>query len=84
MAPDEIAPLLSRRPFVPLRFHLSDGHHYDVLKPEFTMLLKTSLLIGVRRNVDSPYFDEPVFLNLGQLTRVEPLVEQMAAPPAGA
>ncbi len=83
VAPDEIAPWLNRRPYIPLRFFLSDGVHYDVMKPEFVMLFKTSLLLGVRRNIDSPYFDEPILLNLSQLTRVEPLVEHMATQPAG-
>ena len=83
MAPDEIAPWLNRKPFIPLRVFLGDGAQYDVPKPEFVMLFRTSLLLGMRRNIDSPYFDEPILLNLGQITRIEPLVELMPVAQAG-
>lgn len=77
MAPEEIRPWLIRTPFIPLRFHLSDNSHYDVMKSEFVMLGRTVLLLGMRRDIDSPYFDEPILLTLGQVTRVIPLVEAM-------
>lgn len=79
MSPEELNSALRRRPFVPLRIHVSDGVHYDILVPDMVMIGRTILFIGLRRDVDSPFFDEPVWVALRHITRVEPIVEASAA-----
>lgn len=79
MSPEELNSALRRRPFVPLRIHVSDGVHYDILIPDMVMIGRTILFIGLRRDVDSPFFDEPVWVALRHITRVELIVEASAA-----
>lgn len=80
MSPEELNSALRRRPYVPLRIHVTDGVHYDILNPEMAMIGRTILFLGLRRDVDSPFFDEPVMVSMRHVTRVEPIVE---AAPAG-
>ncbi len=80
MSPEELNSALRRRPYIPLRIHVTDGVHYDIPIPDMAMIGRTILFIGLRRDIESPYFDEPVWVALRHVTRVEPIVE--AAPPA--
>ena len=75
MLPSELKGWLDREPFIPLRLHVSGGVHYDVFKPQFVMLGHSMILIGLRREIDSPYFDEPVMVSLLHVIRVEPILE---------
>ena len=79
MSPNELGSLLRRRPFVPFRIHVSDEASYDIRNTEMVMIGTTVLFIGLRRDVDSPYFDEPVLVALRHVTRVEPIIEAAAA-----
>lgn len=79
MAPEELRGWLRRAPFIPLRIHVSGGIHYDVSNPEFVMLGHSVILIGLRRDVDSPFFDEPVMVSLGHIIRVEPIIPAATA-----
>lgn len=79
MSPEEFSGWLNRRPYIPLRIHVSGGVHYDVLNPNFVMVGKSVILIGLRRDIDSPLFDEPVMVALAHVIRVEPIVEAIPA-----
>lgn len=79
MSPEELNSALRRRPFVPIRIHVTDGVHYDIRVPHMVMIGRTILFIGLRRDVDSPFFDEPVWVALRHVTRVEPIIEAPAA-----
>ena len=83
MSPDDLSAWLGRRPYIPLRIHVTGGVHYDVLNPQFVVVGRTSVFIGLRRDIDSPYFDEPVMVATHHITRVEPMVELMPAQQAG-
>ena len=39
-APEELAVLFHRRPFVPIRIHITDGMTYDIRHPENVMVLR--------------------------------------------
>lgn len=80
MSPEELNSWLRRRPYIPLRIHVTDGVHYDIPIPDMAMIGRTALFIGLRRDIDSPLFDEPVMVSMRHVTRVEPLIE---AAPAG-
>jgi hypothetical protein len=77
MSPDEIKNMLSRRPFVPFRVHVAEITHYDIFQPEMVMIGRTCLIIGLKRQIENDYFDEPVIVALRHITRLEPLVEAM-------
>lgn len=79
MDPEQINSLTRRRPFIPFRIHVTDGVHYDVTNPEFISIGRTVLFVGVRRDPNSEFFDEPVLVALRHVTRVEPLVNQAMA-----
>lgn len=78
MSPEELNSALRRRPYIPLRIHVTDGVHYDVFNPEMAKIGRTILFIGFQRNVDRPFFDEPVMVSMRHVTRVEPIVEATA------
>ena len=75
MSPEELSGWLQRDPYIPLRIHVADRVHYDVLNPNFVMVGNKVILIGLRRNIESPYFDEPVMVSMQHITRVEPILE---------
>ena len=79
MSPNEIVSSLRRRPFVPIRIHVAEQATYDIHLPEMVMVGTTVLFIGLRRDVESPYFDEPVLVVLRHITRVEPIIEAQTA-----
>lgn len=47
MSAETIRELLARQPFEPLEIRLSSGEVYRIPHPEFAMLLKSTLVIGV-------------------------------------
>jgi hypothetical protein len=79
MSPDEFRGWLDRRPYIPLRIHVTGGVYYDVFNPNFVMVGRTVIFIGLRRDVNSPLFDEPVMVPLIHVTRVEPIVAGIPA-----
>lgn len=79
MSPEELNRMLSRDPFVPLRIHVAEKTTYDIRNPNMAMVGRTILFIGLRRDIVSPLFDEPVLIAVPHITRVEPIVEPAAA-----
>jgi len=65
---------------MPFRIHVSDQATYDIRNPEMVMIGRTIVCIGIARDIDSPFFDEPAWVALRHVTRLEPIVE---AAPAG-
>lgn len=79
MSPDELNSWIRRRPYIPLRVHVTDGVHYDIPIPDMAMVGRMVLFIGLRCDVQSPLFDEPVMVSMRHVTRVEPIVEDAPA-----
>ncbi len=79
MSPEELGSMLNRWPFVPFRIHVADQAMYEVRNPKMAMVGRTILFIGMRRDLNSPYFDEPVVVSMRHITRVEPMVEELAS-----
>jgi len=59
--------LLHRQPFEPFEVHLSSGETYEIRHPEFGMLLRSKLLIGL------PESDRFVVCSLLHVTSVKPV-----------
>jgi hypothetical protein len=49
MRAEKIQDHVRKRPFRPLRIHLSDGASYDVLHPDMVVVTRTEVCIGVLR-----------------------------------
>lgn len=73
MTSEELDSWVKREPFVPFRIHVQERIQYDVAKPRFAMVGRNCVMIGLRKNIDSPFFDEPVLVLLKDVTRVESL-----------
>jgi hypothetical protein len=80
MSPESIRSMLDRRPFIPFRVHVSDQASYDITNPRMAMIGGAVLVIGItRRDSDSEFFDEPVIVANRHITRLEPLVDEVAS-----
>jgi hypothetical protein len=42
--------LLRKRPFVPLRIHMTDGHAYDIQHPEMMIVSRSHAMVGLQPN----------------------------------
>jgi hypothetical protein len=77
--PEAIRALLVQVPFVPFRIHVADVARYDVTDPARVLLCRTVVCIGLsHRNSASEFFDEPVIVANRHITRLEPLVDEVA------
>jgi hypothetical protein len=65
MNAETIRELLNRRPFDPLEVRLSSGDVHRIPHPEFAMLLKSTLVIGV------PDSDRVILCSLLHIASVE-------------
>lgn len=74
MPPESIRSMLDRKPFIPFRIYVGDQAHYDITKPAVVMIGGAVTVIGIVRNVQSEFFDEPVIVANRHITRLEPLV----------
>lgn len=83
MRPEEIERLLRRRPFVPIRLHLTDGTIYDVRHPEMALLTRSTVDIGFSEQQGSTIADRVIYCALVHVVRVENLDIQ-ASPTNGA
>ena len=68
----EILKRLRRTPFRPLRFHLSDGSHYDVYHPEMALVTKTEVVIAMETE-PGEVPDHSVLCDPLHITRIEEL-----------
>lgn len=73
MRPEEVKALLRRQPFVPLRFHITDGRAYDVRQPDQVIVLKGAVDIGVNPDPSSGIVEQVERCSLFHLVRVEEL-----------
>jgi len=73
MRPTEIRRHI-RRPFVPIRIHISDGSAYEVLEPEYVYLDQRELAIGIDID-DSGIPERSVYVDPVHVTRIEPLAQ---------
>ena len=73
MPPEELLDWVQKRPFVPFRIHLTDGHSYDVRHPELCMPGRRTAIIGLVGGSSEPLYERAVTVSLPHLVRLEPL-----------
>jgi len=80
MRPEDFLLLLRARPFVPFRVYMSNGTEYDVRHPEFALVGRSTVVIGIPgpRGPEGPA-TRLLNCSLVHIVRTEPLDGPMAA-----
>jgi hypothetical protein len=73
MRPEKLEELLRRRPYVPIRLHLSDGTTFDIRHPEMALLTRSTVDIGVTEKEGTTIADRVVYCSLLHVVKVENL-----------
>jgi hypothetical protein len=73
MRPEELRELLTTRPFVPLRIHLTDGKSFDIRHPDNVLVLRSRVDIGVPTDSSTGILDRVEHCSLLHVVRVEEL-----------
>ena len=73
MRPEEIREYLHRQPFKPFRVHLSDGRVFEIRHPEFVLVYRTSLEIGVAEDAGSAFPERGEQVSLLHIVSMEDL-----------
>ncbi len=73
MRAEELVELLRKRPFQPLRLHLTEGTPYDIRPPDNIMVLRQRVDIGVPADPESGVMDRVNYCSLLHVVRVEEL-----------
>ena len=71
MRANEMRALLDRRPFVPIRLHVSSGQTVDIKHPEMAIVTRSLVFVGVTDS-DDRVADYGVFYNLLHVVKIEP------------
>jgi hypothetical protein len=80
MRPEELTALLRRRPFIPLRLHMTDGQTYDIRHCDQVLVSRQRVDIGMPPNPATGVLERVEFCSLLHVVRVEDLPP---AAPAG-
>ena len=66
---------LSKRPFVPLRLHISGGRTIDIRHPELCVAGITSAFIGfpAKEDADEPVYARYLIVDLDHIISLEPI-----------
>jgi len=70
MIAKELRAILDRRPFTPVRIHISSGQHVDVTHPEKVIILPSMFMFAIPRRGDD--YDTGWY-NLVHVVKVEAL-----------
>jgi hypothetical protein len=73
MRPEELMKLLRRRPFIPLRLHMTDGETYDIRHPDNVIVLRSRVDIGVMPDPGTGVVERVEYCSLLHIVRVEEL-----------
>ena len=74
----DIGHYLSRRPFVPLRLHMTDGKSFDIKTPEAVFAMNSGIEIGLFDDELSRHVEKIIWCAYIHIARVE-LFETAAA-----
>ena len=73
MRAEELRRLLDRRPFDPVRLHISSGQTVDIKHPELAFVTRSLVVVGVTESDDERVADYAVHYNLLHVVKIEPL-----------
>ena len=69
MRAEELAQLIRRKPFQPLRLHLTTGQTYDIRHPEFIIIQRQSAEVGVDPDPNTGVVDRVEYISLLHVVR---------------
>ena len=72
MRAEEMRALLDRRPFEPIRLHISSGQTVDIKHLEMAFVTRSLVVVGVAES-DDRVADYAVHYNLLHIVKIEPL-----------
>ena len=72
MRADELRKLLRRRPFEPVRLHISSGETVDIRHPELAIVTRSLVVVGITES-DEEVADYAIHYNLLHVVKIEPL-----------
>ncbi len=72
MRAEELREFLDRRPFEPIRLHISSGQTVDIKHPEMAFVTRSLVVVGVAE-ADERVADYSVHYNLLHIMKIEPL-----------
>lgn len=75
MAPQEIKKILTEKPFMPFKLHISDGSVFTVLDPGDAYVDMLSVQVGVDPDNESGLFRKTIRISPTHVTRIEPMPE---------
>ena len=86
MRAEELMALLRKRPFVPLRIHMTDGQTYDIRHPDQVIVLRQRVDIGLLPDPATGVVERVEYCSLLHIVRVEelPPTTPASGAPAGA
>ena len=70
--PDTIVELLYGRPFQPFEIHVSDGRKFEVRHPEFAMVSRVHVVVGIPGG-DHGVVEKTHLVSLRNITSTSPL-----------
>ncbi len=71
MRAEELVSLLHRRPFRPMRLHITSGEHVDIRHPEMALVSRSLVAVGLAgRGMVADHF---VWYNLIHVVKISPL-----------
>jgi hypothetical protein len=73
MSRKDILQRARQRPFVPFRVVLSEGTKYDVRHPDFIMVGRDSVVIGLPGEQEQEFYEATVLIDLFHIVQLEPL-----------
>lgn len=72
MRAEELQKILNRRPFEPVRLHISSGQTVDIRHPEMAFVTRSLVVVGVTES-DGEVADYAIHYNLLHVVKIEPL-----------
>ena len=74
MAPRDIVKVLRRKPFVPFRITSTEGSTYEIRHPEFCIVTRDSVVIGLPVEGDAYLLAETtVIVDVAHVVKLEPV-----------
>ncbi|HEY3324471.1 MAG TPA: hypothetical protein VGP72_28730 [Planctomycetota bacterium] len=74
----DIEQYLRRRPFVPVRLHMTDGKTFDITSPESVFVMTNGIEIGLFKDAEARVVEKVLWCAFIHIARVE-LLESAAA-----
>jgi hypothetical protein len=73
MTPREILKVVRRKPFVPFRLTSTEGSTYEVRHPEFCLVSRDSVIIGLPTTDPDSFAETTVIVDVAHVVKLEPI-----------